>query len=152
VNCFRLRGSAGPSVALLLSVIIALAGFCSAQQSLSMSGRVVDRKRIVPSIGSVFAPLQTLYLYFQVYGAATDPQNGRPSLGTYVTILQGTKQVLESKPFELQEWAKGSKDVAAVTMAIPLRDLKRGEYVLQLHVRDEISDTNVFRRVPLMIR
>jgi len=36
-------------------------------------------------------------------------------------------------------------------MAVPLRGLKRGNYTLQIHLRDNVSDTNLFGRLPLVI-
>jgi hypothetical protein len=34
---------------------------------------------------------------------------------------------------------------------LPLKNLKRGTYTLQVHVRDEVADINVFQRVPIVI-
>jgi hypothetical protein len=67
-------------------------------------------------------------------------------------VLQGNRQAFESQPYHVEEWLRDSKGVATVKMAVPLREFKRGEYVLQIHLRDEVSDTNLFRRVPLVIK
>ncbi len=112
---------------------------------------IIDNKRIVPSIGNVFLSRQTLYVYFQVYGAAEDPQTKKPSLETYITLLQNKTRLRESQPYAVAAWDKDNKGVATVTMAVPLRGLKRGGYTLQLHVRDEASDTNLFRHIPIVI-
>ncbi len=112
---------------------------------------VIDEKRIVPSIGYVFVNRQTLYVYFQVYGAAEDPPNKKPRLEADLLFLKDKTKVLESKPHLVEEWAKDSKGTANIAMAVPLRNLKRGNYALQIHVRDNVSDTNLFRRVPLVI-
>ena len=105
-------------------------------------------KKIVPSIGNVFLNRQTLYVYFQVYGAVEDTQKKKPSLETRLLLLHNKSKVFESEPQLVADWNKG---VATVAMAVPLRGLKRGSYMLQVHVRDDVSDTNLFRRVPVVI-
>jgi len=52
------------------------------------------------------------------------------------------------REMQLTEERKGEVPVA---ISLPLKDLKRGTYTLQVHVRDEISGTNQFYRVPLVI-
>jgi len=112
---------------------------------------VIEDKRIVPSIGNVFLARQTLYVYFQVYGAADDPQTKKPSLETFLMLLQNKTKVRESQPYAVTAWDKDSKGVASVTMAVPLHGLKRGTYTLQLHLRDDASDTNLFRQLPIVV-
>ena len=111
----------------------------------------IGDKRIVPSIGNVFLSRQNLYAYFQVYGAAKDPQSGRPFLQSSVMLLDGATRVFESKPQQVQDWIQGRDDAAAVSLSLPLRDLKKGIYTLQVHLRDVISDTNLFRRIPFVV-
>ena len=41
---------------------------------------------------------------------------------------------------------------ATVAISLPLKNLKKGTYTLQIHVRDVVSDTNLFRRVPIVIQ
>jgi VWFA-related protein len=112
---------------------------------------MIDDKRILPSIGNVFLRRQTLYVYFQVYGAGTDPETRKPSLETLLMFLEGNRKVLESQPYHITEWTKDDKGVATVSMAVPLRSLNKGTYTLQIHLRDDASDTNLFRRVPVVI-
>ncbi|HYK87770.1 MAG TPA: VWA domain-containing protein [Acidobacteriota bacterium] len=111
----------------------------------------IEDKRIVPSIGNIFLSRQTLYVYFQVYGAGEDPQTKKPSLETHLMFLKDKSKVLESQPYQVSDWAKDEKGVATVSMAIPLRSLKRGRYALQIHLRDEVNDANLFQRVPLVV-
>ncbi len=44
------------------------------------------------------------------------------------------------------------KGEATVAISLPLKSLKKGTYTLQIHVRDAISDVNLFRRVPIVIQ
>ena len=111
----------------------------------------IEDKRIVPSIGNVFLARQTLYVYFQVYGAGEDSQTKKPSLETLLLFLKGKTKVLESQPYRVTDWIKDSKGVATVTMAVPLKSLKRGAYALQIHLRDEVTDSNYFQRIPIVI-
>jgi len=43
------------------------------------------------------------------------------------------------------------KGETAVAISLPLKDLKKGTYTLQIHVHDAIADINQFHRVPLVI-
>ena len=44
------------------------------------------------------------------------------------------------------------KGEASVAISLPLKSLKPGTYMLQIHVRDAIADTNLFQRVPIVIK
>ena len=48
--------------------------------------------------------------------------------------------------------AEPIKGESAVAITLPLRNLKKGNYVLQIHLRDTIADLNQFQRVPLVIQ
>jgi hypothetical protein len=111
----------------------------------------IEDKRIVPSIGSVFRNRQTLYVYFQVYGAAEDPQTRKPSLDANLLLLRDKTKSLESQPQVIQEWTRNARGTATVAMALPLRNLPKATYILQIHIHDAVSDTNLFKRVPLVI-
>jgi hypothetical protein len=41
---------------------------------------------------------------------------------------------------------------ATVAISMPLKSLKKGTYWLQIHVHDAIADTNLFQRVPIVIK
>ncbi len=43
------------------------------------------------------------------------------------------------------------KGEVTVAISLPLRNLAKGNYILQVHVRDDIADLNTFRRVPVVI-
>jgi VWFA-related protein len=111
----------------------------------------IGSKRIVPSIGNVFLGRQTVYVYFQAYGVAEDPKTRKPQVETSLMLLQGNVKVRESEPQRVEEWGPGGKGSALIAMAVPLRGLKRGNYTLQIHLSDEVSDTNLFKRVPIVI-
>jgi hypothetical protein len=90
-------------------------------------------------------------VYFQVYGAGEDPKTRRPSLDAYLMLLRDKTKVLESQPQVIHEWTRNVRGTATAAMALPLRNLPKATYVLQIHIHDAVSDTNLFRRVPLVI-
>jgi VWFA-related protein len=67
---------------------------------------VVGNRKLVPSIGNVFLNRQTVYVFFQVYGATPDPQSQRPSIETYLMLLKDNTRILEAKPELVQDWTK----------------------------------------------
>jgi VWFA-related protein len=67
---------------------------------------VVGNRKVVPSIGNIFLNRQTVYVFFQVYGAIPDPQSQRPSIQTYLTLLKDNTKILETQPELVQDWTK----------------------------------------------
>jgi VWFA-related protein len=160
---------------------------------------VIGNQKVVPSIGNIFLNRQTVYVFFQVYGATPDSQSQKPWIETYLMLLKDNTKILESQPEIVQDWTKeralpggmggrggpgmggrgdrggmggppggggmrgpggrglqlpleDRKGEATVAISLPLKSLKKGTYTLQVHVRDLISDTNIFRRVPIVIK
>ncbi|HTY63858.1 MAG TPA: VWA domain-containing protein [Acidobacteriota bacterium] len=161
---------------------------------------VTGNKKVVPSIGYVFLARQTVYVYFQVYGAAEDKETQKPCIETDLILLRDNTKILETKPQYVQSWTnergafagmmgRGRGDLPAggmggrggmdfpgrggtgpmggfpgmqgfgdrkgestVAISMPLKNLKQGTYMLQVHVRDAIADTNLFERVPIVIQ
>ena len=48
--------------------------------------------------------------------------------------------------------AEDRKGESTVAISLPLKNLKKGTYTLQIHVRDTIADVNRFERVPIVIQ
>ena len=67
---------------------------------------VVGNRKVMPSIGNIFMNRQTVYVFFQVYGAAADPQSDKPSIETYLMLLKDNTKIMESKPELVQDWTK----------------------------------------------
>jgi VWFA-related protein len=162
---------------------------------------VLGGRKIVPSIGNVFLAGQTVYVYFQVYGAAEDKGTQKPSIETDLMLIRNNTKIIEAQPQYIQQWtrarnspglgrfgelmgrgagpggpegrggigfpgggdpgrmggppgmtqAEDRKGEATVAISLPLKNLKKGTYTLQIHVRDTIADVNRFERVPLVI-
>jgi VWFA-related protein len=159
---------------------------------------VMGNRKVVPSIGNVFLARQTVYVYFQVYGAAEDRDTQKPCIETDLILLRDNTKILETQPQYIQNWTQASmgpgfgpgggpggmgpdmtgpggmeppgrggrgamggppgmqdsnerKGESTVAISLPLRNLRKGTYTLQVHVRDEIANTNIFQRVPIVI-
>ncbi|MBN2242331.1 MAG: VWA domain-containing protein [Acidobacteria bacterium] len=155
---------------------------------------VTGGRKVVPSIGNVFVPRQTVYVYFQVYGALKDPDSGAPCVETDLILIRDNVKILETSPRYIQQWtqsrsglppgggrgggrpegmgpgAKGPfpgaklpsgmagmpgigvrEGEVTVAVSLPLRNLSKGNYILQVHVRDDVAGVNTFRRVPIVI-
>jgi hypothetical protein len=65
---------------------------------------VTGNKKVVPSIGSVFLARQTVYVYFQVYGAAEDKRTQKPCIETDLMLIADNTKILETKPQYTQQW------------------------------------------------
>jgi VWFA-related protein len=65
---------------------------------------VMGNRRVVPSIGNVFVPRQTVYVYFQVYGASEDKETSRPCIQTDLILLRDGTKILETQPQYVQAW------------------------------------------------
>jgi hypothetical protein len=175
------------------------------EMGISYDPLVIGNRRVVPSIGNIFSNRQTVYVFFQVYGAAPDEQTQKPWIATYLSLLKDDTKIMESQPEMVLDWTKetampggmggrgggmGSpggmgapmpgggrgdrgggampeggrgarggtmpqedrKGEATVAISLPLKSLKKGTYVLQIHVRDLNADANIFRRVPIVIQ
>jgi hypothetical protein len=110
---------------------------------------LIKGQKIIPSIGNVFLAQQTLYVYFEVYGAQKNDETNRPRLRTSLLLLRDNTKARSSEAHYVEEWTRGG--VSAVAMAMPLRGLEKGAYTLQIHLRDDVAGSNLFRRVPLVI-
>jgi VWFA-related protein len=67
---------------------------------------VTGGRKVVPSIGNVFLARQTVYVYFQVYGAAEDPENHKPCIETDLMLIRNNTKILETQPQYVQEWTR----------------------------------------------
>jgi hypothetical protein len=177
---------------------------------------VLGGRKVVPSIGNVFVPGQTVYVYFQVYGAAEDMESQKPCVQADLMLLRDNTKILETQPQYVQAWTtarndprfgrggmnmgrgagatpagrggpdfagRGGPDFAGrggpggmggpppgmpgmpgmmgmedrkgestIAISLPIKNLKKGTYTLQIHVRDAVADVNRFERVPLVIQ
>jgi len=165
---------------------------------------VLGGRKVVPSIGNVFVAGQTVYVYFQVYGAAEDKDTQRPCIQADLMLIRDKTKILEAQPQYMQQWTRARnapgfgpgmgrgmapqggpegrggmnfpggggpgrmggppagmpgmqgladrKGECTIAISLPLKNLKKGDYSLQIHVRDAVADINRFERVPVVIQ
>jgi hypothetical protein len=159
---------------------------------------VLGGRKVVPSIGNVFLAGQTVYVYFQVYGAAEDRETQRPNIETDLMLIRNNTKIIETQPQYVQRWTRARNDPRfnrfpgmggfgtpggrggmgfpggggpgrmggapgmqqledrkgenTVAISLPLKNLKKGTYTLQVHVRDTVADVNRFARIPIVIQ
>ena len=65
---------------------------------------VMGNRKVVPSIGNVFLARQTVYVYFQVYGAAEDKETQKPCIETDLMLIRDNTKILETQPQYIQQW------------------------------------------------
>jgi VWFA-related protein len=172
------------------------------QMAVAYDPLVTGSRKVVPSIGNVFLARQTVYVYFQVYGAVVDRNTQKPCIETDLMLIRDNAKILETQPQYVESWTQGRmwpgfgrgrmpagmppdemeqdmggpgnvgppgrgpggmgsipgmqgdgerKGESTVSISLPLKNLKKGAYILQVHVRDEIANVNQFQRVPLVI-
>jgi VWFA-related protein len=65
---------------------------------------VLGGRKVVPSIGNVFLAGQTVYVYFQVYGAAEDKETQKPHVEADLMLIRGKTKIIETQPQYVQQW------------------------------------------------
>ncbi len=71
---------------------------------------VLGGRKVVPSIGNVFMAGQTVYVYFQVYGAAEDKETQKPSVEADLMLIRDNTKILETQPQYVQQWTRARND------------------------------------------
>jgi VWFA-related protein len=118
---------------------------------LAASPLVQDNQKLVPSITRVFRKDQTMYVYFEVYDPAMDPDRKAPSLSAQVDLLLGARKVYSSPPLRVQKLATSRPGVAPFAFQIPLAKLAQGQYVSQVTVIDENGRKFAFPRNEIVL-
>ncbi|MGB7623261.1 MAG: VWA domain-containing protein [Terriglobia bacterium] len=113
---------------------------------------IQDQKKIVPNVGHVFSAKQTLYVFFQVYQPGVDPEKKKPHVDLALLFFRNGKKVYETPEYEVAQFKGVSSDVVDCNFSVPLSQLSRGRYTLQLIVTDRIADTHTYQRLPFVIR
>jgi hypothetical protein len=114
---------------------------------------IVGDSKVVPNINHVFRRSQSLYVNFDVYDALPDPADTRKRRVKVSLSLFNRKSVktFEVGPIEATQLAATRPEAVPVQIAIPLKDVTRGEYVCQINVVDEVGRKFAFPRAPIII-
>ena len=112
---------------------------------------VQDGQKVVPSITRVFRKDQTLYVFFEVYDPALDPDRKVPSLTAEVELLSGGRRIYSSPPVRQNRLVDKRPGVSQFSFQIPLAKLAPGQYTSQVTVIDETGRKFAFPRNQIVL-
>ena len=121
------------------------------QKLLANHPLVQEGQKVVPSITRVFRKDQTLYVYFEVYDPAIDPEQKAPDVYASIELLQGARKAFASPPVRVTKLATTRPGVAPFSFQIPLARLQPGEYVSQVDVIDQTGQKFAFPRNSIVV-
>jgi VWFA-related protein len=115
---------------------------------------IVGDEKVVPAVTKVFRRSQNMYVAFDVYDAAPDPENAKARKIQVSMSLFNQKgaKAFEVTPVEATELATTRPNTVPVQLSVPLKGLAPGRYTCQLNVIDEVGRKFAFSRTPLMVQ
>ncbi len=112
---------------------------------------VQDGQKLVPSVTRVFRKNQTLYVYFEVYDPARNPDSAATAITANLALYQGPRKVFESSPVRSGSPLKQRPGTLAFQLQLPMARLGSGRYLGQVNVVDEQGRRFAFARTSLVI-
>jgi VWFA-related protein len=112
---------------------------------------IQNGQKIVPSITRVFRKDQTLYVYFEVYDPAVDPERKTPNLTAQIDMITGGRKALASQAVRVNKLETSRPGVAEFSFQIPLSRLPAGRYISQASVIDETGKKFSFPRNSIVV-
>ena len=115
---------------------------------------ISGEQKVVPNIGKVFRRGQNVYVDFDVYDAAPDPNNANArdvAVKMSLFNLKGEKQ-FEVVPVKATQLVGTRPEAVPVQIQFPLKGLAPGHYVCQLNVIDEVGRKFAFPRTNVIIQ
>jgi VWFA-related protein len=123
-------------------------------------------QELIASIGHVVAAGQPLYLYYELYDAASAPfaPDARPganpagSAGSGVRVLsnvvffRGQQKVYETNLVEAIAVTSPDRKATTFQLDVPTTDLQPGLYTCQVNVIDDVAGAFAFPRLAVFIR
>ncbi len=106
------------------------------------------RLRVIPNLDRVYTRGSELAFYYQIYGAAADPQTGRPDLDLEYRIERleaGQAQALGA-PVRLEAQRESSH-----AFSLPLVGWPEGSYRLSVQVTDRLAGTSAARQAEFRV-
>jgi VWFA-related protein len=115
---------------------------------------IVGDQKIVPNITKVFRRSQNMYVTFDVYDAAPDPDNQRARrVGVSMSLFnQKGQKAFEAGPIKATQLASTRPNAVPVQMQVPLKDLAPGRYRCQINVMDEVGRKFAFPSSTLVVQ
>ncbi|HUI53730.1 MAG TPA: VWA domain-containing protein [Bryobacteraceae bacterium] len=111
-------------------------------------------EKVVPNITKVFRRGQNLYVTFDVYDAAPDPDHNAARRVAVMMSLFNDKgaKAFEAGPVKATEVAATRPNAVPVQIQVPLKSLAPGRYTCQLNVIDEVGRKFAFPRANLVVQ
>jgi len=115
---------------------------------------ITGEEKMVPNIGKVFRRGQNLYVDFDVYDAAPDPDNANARRVAVKMSLfnQKGEKAFEVGPVKATELVGTRPNAVPVQIKIPLKGLAPGRYTCQLNVIDEVGRKFAFPRSNMIVQ
>jgi VWFA-related protein len=115
---------------------------------------IADDQKVVPSVTKVFRRSQNLYITFDVYDAAPDPDNVKArkvNVSMSLFNQKGAKS-FEAGPIAATELATTRPNAVPVQMQVPLKGVAPGRYICQINVVDEVGRKFAFPRTAMVVQ
>jgi VWFA-related protein len=121
------------------------------KKDLAADPLVQGGQKLVPSISHVYRKNQNLYVYLEVYDAAADATDKKPSVAATLTFYKGKRKAFESSPVRLNDTAAGRANTVPLQFQVPLDKLTAGKYIAQVNIIDEQAKKFAFPRTDLVL-
>ncbi len=121
------------------------------KKDLAADPLIQNGQKLVPSISHVFRKNQNLYVFLEVYDAAADPTEKKPSVSATLTFYKGKRKAFESTPVRLNDTAAGRASTVPLQFQVPLDKLTAGKYVAQVNIIDEQAKKFAFPRTEMIL-
>jgi VWFA-related protein len=115
---------------------------------------IIGDEKIVPNITKVFRRSQNMYITFDVYDAAPDPDNPRARRVAVSMSLfnQKGQKAFEAGPLKATQVASTRPNAVPVQLLVPLKTLAPGHYTCQINVMDEVGRKFAFPRAAMVVQ
>ena len=125
----------------------------ASKKTVNSNPLIADEQKVIPSVTKVFRRSQNLYVTFDVYDAAPDPENVRARKVNVTMSLFNAKGVktFEAGPIAATELATTRPNAVPVQLQVPLKGVAPGRYICQISVIDEVGRKFAFPRTAMAI-
>jgi VWFA-related protein len=118
---------------------------------------VRNGEEYVPNISHVFRQDQHMYLLYEVYAPArvkAEAKGAKQGLNllSSLELIQGATKVYETPLVKATALNVQGRDAVSVELDVPLSGLKPGQYVCQLNVIDNASESFAFPRFAVLVK
>jgi GWxTD domain-containing protein len=122
-------------------------GGATADPKEPMADFVLGPNRLMPSYDKVFPKSGSLSVIGAVYNASKDPATGKASINWGFSILK------DGKPVAKTDDQTVDTEVASPSIGpVPLSGFAPGKYVVQLHVRDNVTKKDYTKDAPFEVK